>query len=85
MQKICKLCGQSFESKGRRQICYRDHYKTCCICGSQFLIRRSYLNQKTCSKTCANILSKQNREKTSLELYGVKNAGGTKESLNQAK
>lgn len=82
----CILCGKEFTPKDiRAKICYDDHYKQCVICGKKFKVRRNYYKQSTCSAPCSRILRKKNAEKTSLERYGVKNAGNTLESQKKIK
>lgn len=56
----------------------------CVICGKSAKFNgRKYLN--TCSSNCAKQLNKQNREKTCLNKYGVKNPFQNKEIINHIK
>lgn len=83
MKKICKLCGKEFEPKphqGKRLVCYEDHYATCEVCNKQFKIQDFNYPSRTCSTECRAILRRRNAEATSLERYGVRNAGYTPES-----
>ena len=85
VEKICILCGEHFQGNKNSKVCNREHYRKCKVCDKEFKISKTYLNQQTCSKKCANELSKRNREKTTLDRYGVKNAGWTKESQEKIK
>lgn len=84
--KICVLCGKEFTTTySKRSYCYDVHYKKCEVCGKEFPILTSYIKQKCCSPTCANILGKKNREKKCMEKYGVTNAGWTDTSQQKIK
>lgn len=86
MVKTCVLCGKQFEAKTKTaKICYDKHFRNCVVCGKQFELKRSYLKQQTCSAKCSKVLRKQHAEQTSLEKYGVKNAGWTKKSQAKIK
>ena len=37
MKKICRICGQQFESRGTRSVCYSDHHHPCPVCGKDVL------------------------------------------------
>lgn len=76
----CKLCGKQFLANGKNLYCSNKHYNTCKVCGKKFEVEDVHYPKQTCSKECARILRKENAQKTSLELYGVINAGGTAES-----
>lgn len=79
--KICLLCGNQFETNSKiKKYCDSIHRRKCKVCGKEFAIDLHYVKQQTCSKECARSLRKQNAENTSLEKYGVKNAGYTKQS-----
>lgn len=80
-QKICILCGQPFTPRYKNsKCCTRPHYRTCEWCGKEFLIKDVHYPDRTCSAECRRQLRKKNAEATSLQKYGVKNAGGTAES-----
>lgn len=59
MNKICALCGESFEAKSNRtKYCNKSLVKTCPVCGSEF---SSYCNPAAptvCSNRCAGHASK---------------------------
>lgn len=57
--RICKLCGQEFEAKGSQEICSRDHFKGCPVCGRSFKIKSR--TRQTCSNKCAAKLVKLNQ------------------------
>ena len=78
--KYCKLCGQPFKPKGKKVFCDRKHLAKCEWCGKEFELVDLHYPHRTCSPECRRALRKQNAEKTSLEKYGVKNAGGIAES-----
>lgn len=63
----------------------RSIKKTCPVCGKSYFVPKSGYQKKTCSTECSKTLRKQHAEETSLKKYGVKNAGGTKESLEKSK
>lgn len=84
--KICKFCGKEFIAKCKdTTVCYEPHTVTCKVCGKEFTFKDRTYFHITCSRKCANILGKQNRELTSLDRYGVKNAGYTEESQKKIK
>lgn len=83
--KLCKWCGAEFTPTSARDVyCKNIHYQTCVICGKQFEIDvRRDSTVKTCSKTCKNIYSLQQRDTkaehekqkaTLVAKYGVDNA-----------
>lgn len=80
VQRNCKLCGKPFLAKGKNLYCSDTHYGTCEVCGNQFIIHNVHYPDRTCSIECRHQLRKKHAEATSLEKYGVKNAGGTAES-----
>ena len=87
MKKICEYCGQPFETKySKAKYCKRVHYNKCAWCGKEFAftVHPAY-TPKTCSEECNKLYSKQQREKTTMERYGVKNAGFTEESQRKIK
>lgn len=60
---VCKECGCTFEVVSDKTIranyayCFNDHYRTCVICGKQFVVPRNKLSSKaapTCSIECLN-------------------------------
>ncbi len=79
-QRKCKLCGTLFNATGKNMYCSNVHKGICEVCGAEFIIHNVHTPDRTCSVECRKLLRKKNAEKTSLEKYGVKNAGFTKES-----
>lgn len=54
-QRICAECGEPFETTHpTRKFCYKDHYRTCKICGKSFFVPSNKLsfNICTCSEEC---------------------------------
>lgn len=65
--RTCQACGKQFVYKDKRQkFCTRVHYRICIICGKEFTVDLTrgidHLNQ-TCSRDCANILTKESLAK----------------------
>lgn len=86
MIKICKFCGQPFETNYKtKKFCNRPHFKQCERCGKTFQILDIHYPDRFCSAECRNIYSKEKREATTLARYGVKNAGWTAESQEKIK
>ena len=84
--KTCLLCGNKFTTNSKvKKYCDSAHYRKCIVCGNDFTVDLHYVKRQTCSQKCARLLRKQNAETTSLEKYGVKNAGYTKESQAKIK
>lgn len=49
--KICKLCGKEFEPETNAQrICKDIHYRSCEVCGTEFVITRPSASQLCCSR-----------------------------------
>ena len=64
MKKICRVCGQEFETKnGRQQDCNRIVFRSCPVCGKEFEAKCS-MNDKsvTCSKECRNKYASMQRQ-----------------------
>lgn len=64
MKKICRVCGQEFETKnGRQQDCNKQIFKKCAVCGKEFEAKCS-MNDKsaTCSKECSNKYASMQRQ-----------------------
>ena len=81
MIKKCILCGKEFEPKSNAQkVCDDIHYRSCEVCGKQFVITRPSSSQKCCSKEC----TKAKRESTMLNKYGVKHALQDKKFIEKA-
>lgn len=81
MKKTCRECGLEFETKTSATLCNRDHYRTCVICGKQFLVPRRTLNgskddiPQTCSKECRA----EKRKQTNIAKYGGEAPASSKE------
>ena len=85
-KKICKFCGKEFDAKCKdTTVCYEPHTTTCAVCGKEFTFKDRTYFHNTCSRKCSKQLGKINREKTSLERYGVRNAGWTEDSKEKIK
>lgn len=55
MKRTCIECGEQFETtSSRRQICYKDHYRSCRVCGKSFAVTPLQILQdkQTCSEQC---------------------------------
>ncbi len=79
--QICKICGEPFiPLRHKQNVCDKEHTSICQFCGKKFVITNIHYIHKTCSVECSRRLRKQNAEFTSMQKYGVKNAGGTDES-----
>lgn len=71
--KICKICGNPFESKSNRaEVCKRVHTSVCCICGKEYVMKPPYTS-KTCSLRCGQQIGNLSRKRTFLERYGTDN------------
>lgn len=78
--KICKLCGKEFEPDSNAQtICKDIHYRSCEVCGTQFVITRPSASQLCCSKEC----TQKKREATMIKRYGVAHALQSTELLKK--
>lgn len=85
-KKICKYCGKEFETTSPvKKFCDRPHYNICEYCGKTFEIKNIHYISRTCSRECEGKLRRDHAQATSLELYGVKNAGYTEESQEKIK
>lgn len=85
MIRKCKLCGQEFESTGVTKYCKRVHTHDCEVCGKTFVIKDVHFPDRCCSEACRRILRRDNARKTSLEKYGVTNAGFSEASQEKIK
>ena len=66
--KYCIICGKPFEPTARAQkVCTDTHYRSCSVCGTDFVIKRPSDNRRCCSKSCVVRL----RETTMVDRYGV--------------
>lgn len=84
-KKVCEYCGKLYTPQSNNsKYCKGPHYKTCPICGTQVLITNNhYLTHEL--KSCNNPeCLKKAREKTSMERYGVKNAGNSDQAREKA-
>ena len=52
--KTCECCGETFQtSQPRKQLCDKQHYKKCVVCGSEFPVnKRNWKTKKFCSREC---------------------------------
>lgn len=65
---ICKLCGKEFTPKsGVGLICPDTHYRTCPVCGKEFIVTREHIDTLTCSKEC----QWEHKKQTCIEKYGA--------------
>ena len=58
MLRTCSECGETFETKSsRRKFCYKQHFRTCVVCGKEFPVTVSQLNSdvRTCSSACRRV------------------------------
>lgn len=56
VMRICKICGESFETKSsRRSICYKYHYHACPVCGKLVLSKDTEHLNSCCSTECTKI------------------------------
>lgn len=63
LDKICKQCGQPFQTlQPYQEYCNREHFKNCIICQAPFHIDVKNANSRkkqTCSRSCSSQLRKQ--------------------------
>lgn len=65
VERICSICGESFIAKSsRRQICYKDHYHKCPVCGKDVLTTSIHDIDKCCSKECSRIKASKTYQST---------------------
>lgn len=52
--KTCECCGETFQtSQPRKQLCDKQHYKKCVVCGSEFPVnKRNWKTKRFCSRKC---------------------------------
>ena len=51
--KVCKYCGQTFETTSSRRIyCNRPHFGPCPVCGKLVEIKEMYIGPQACSEDC---------------------------------
>lgn len=54
-QRTCDDCGEIFYTSSKvRNLCYKEHYHTCPICGKSFKVSPYPPQSITCSKKCAS-------------------------------
>ena len=71
--RICKICGDEFIATNYRvNVCQKDHYLTCPICGKQY-IHNSTTKRSGCSRSCSAKASMNKKRETNLIRYGVEN------------
>lgn len=60
MDKVCEWCGNEFKGRKNARYCSDVHYKTCDSpeCDNSFPIKEMKRPAKTCSKPCADVLTK---------------------------
>lgn len=83
--KNCAYCGKEFEAVSKKQkYCKGPHYATCPICGKVFEITNdNYLRHPV--KSCSDYKCRRTAtEKTSIEKYGIKNPGSSKQARKKA-
>ena len=72
-QKICKACGEPFETNSSQKIyCNRQHYRPCPICGKPVPMIDNDFSRKPrcCSTKCSHELRKQNLPKRICAICG---------------
>lgn len=81
----CKICNKEFLPSSCHQIyCRQLHYRTCPICGKLYPehnLDKFKSPPTTCSMECRVI----KREQTSLQKYGIRTPGNTKEAREKSK
>lgn len=83
--KICKFCGKEFKPKSnRQQYCKGPHIRQCPVCGKDY-VEDNVENLKRPPVACSYECRKIKREQTSLEKYGRKDPGNTKEARTKAR
>ena len=66
--RTCKLCGMVFEpTSGNQQICHREHFGNCPVCGKRVKIKYAKTLNPCCSDACRVKKIKQ----TTIDRYGV--------------
>lgn len=71
MKRICKECGQEFETKNGRQFyCNREHKRPCEICGTLFVVPAGTLGSSTVRTTCSRKCTIELRKRTNMQKYG---------------
>lgn len=60
--KTCECCGETFQtSQPRKQLCDKQHYKKCVVCGSEFPVnKRNWKTKKFCSRECTEQWYREN-------------------------
>lgn len=60
--KTCECCGETFQtSQPRKQLCDKQHYKKCVVCGSEFPVnKRNWKTKKFCSRKCTEQWYREN-------------------------
>lgn len=66
--RICKKCGNKFETTSNRQVyCKKQKIKICPVCGKQFFTMCCGEEANTCSKNCSNKYAAMMRERKAKE------------------
>lgn len=83
--KKCAFCGESFEPASNRQkYCKRQHYRVCPICGERY-IEDNVENLKRPPVACSYKCRVAKTQATSLQKYGIKTPGNTKDAREKSK
>lgn len=63
--KVCEWCGENFEGAKNSRWCKNPHYKKCDNpdCDNEFLIKQMKRPARTCSKPCADVMTRLNSTK----------------------
>lgn len=83
--RICEFCGKEFIPQSNRQrYCKGPHVRQCPVCGKDY-VEDNVENLKRPPVACCYECRKVRREQTSLELYGRKDAGNSKQAREKAR
>jgi hypothetical protein len=78
--KICKWCGEPFETNVAAKVyCDRVHFRECIICGKKFEVPNERLSDTSLTKTCSAECDRKFREQNTLAKYGVSHYSQTQE------
>lgn len=83
-QRVCKFCGKPFIPNSNRQYyCKRPHYRTCPVCGKEYL-EDNVDNLKKPPVACSYECRVKKTQQTSMEKYGMKAPGNNSEARKKA-